>query len=92
MKDVEQLDYLQYLLSKLTPRQRQFIIDKHLMGFTADEMLSQADGVKVYMPIDLPSEKAYVYRTNKKIISRLQKFDLEHRRIYGVRTTQHGVS
>ena len=77
MQDVEQLDYLQYLLSKLTPRQRQFIIDKHLMGFTADEM---------------SSNKNYVYRTNRNIIGRLQKFDLEHRRIYGVRTTQHGVS
>ncbi len=77
MEDIEQLDYLQYLLSKLTIRQRQFIIDKHLMGFTAEEMAPN---------------KNYVYRTNKNIIGRLQKFDLEHRRIYGVRSTQHGMS
>lgn len=82
---VEQKDYLSHLLSMLTPRQRQFIVDKHLKGFTADEMLSQANGVKVYMPTDLPSKTNYVYRTNRKIINRLQKFDLEHRRIYGIR-------
>ena len=77
MQDVEQLNYLQYLLSKLTPRQRQFIIDKHLMGFTANEMLSK---------MGVSGKQSYIHRTNKNIIGRLQKFDLEHRRIYGVRS------
>ena len=95
LEKLEQLDYLEYLLSMLTPRQRALVSDKYVMGFTAKEIGIGVDGVSYYIPRSLMNGvnmDRYISSRHTHIIRLLKQADRAYRRAHGVRSTQHGVS
>ena len=95
LEKIEQLDYLEYLLSMLTPRQRSLVYDKYVMGFTAKEIGMGLEGVSYHIPRSLmngANMDRYISSRHAHVIRLLKHADRAYRRAHGVRSTQHGVS